>query len=400
MDRNLILTTAFRVWGKDMYTKTSLSTLAKELGITKTALYRHFDNKRALLHEMLSYFIDQYELENGEMIESLGTMDFRKAVGVYVQHILKFYSRHPGYYYFYIYFLIQGLYVSQPQLNALIEREARSFADSVRREAKLDQEKMTLLLKALYTHVIFWCEFSVGNSRDEIGGSLQARGKRIVDSLFRGFFPKVSMEQFSVEKIEAILTMDSNEFIEDDPRIEAIVNVIAREGLGNTSVSKIAAELNISKSSLYSFFKNKDEMLTKVKCKHRDWLNKVAKEKLQGIEMDIEKIYGVVLLIFYGFLHNRKSAIFFNWLRHQKIDFAEGKPGFSGEAHPIFQEAYKKGTIEKYRLQPHHIEGIFSVQVVMEVMDHITEEFDVQQMHSNIRELFRILAFGMERYLC
>jgi AcrR family transcriptional regulator len=58
MTREDIITAAFRVWGRELYQSTSLTQLAVELGVTKPALYRHFPHKQALLDGMYEWFFD------------------------------------------------------------------------------------------------------------------------------------------------------------------------------------------------------------------------------------------------------------------------------------------------------------------------------------------------------
>ncbi|MDR3336710.1 MAG: TetR/AcrR family transcriptional regulator, partial [Treponema sp.] len=60
MTKQDIITAAFRVWGRELYQTMSLTQIAGELGVTKPALYRHFNNKQALLDAMYGYFFDDH----------------------------------------------------------------------------------------------------------------------------------------------------------------------------------------------------------------------------------------------------------------------------------------------------------------------------------------------------
>ena len=55
-----IIQAAFRVWGREFYLETSLSQVAHELGVSKSALFRHFRNKDALLEAMMGSFFDDF----------------------------------------------------------------------------------------------------------------------------------------------------------------------------------------------------------------------------------------------------------------------------------------------------------------------------------------------------
>ncbi|MDR2078717.1 MAG: TetR/AcrR family transcriptional regulator, partial [Treponema sp.] len=60
MNKKDIIETAFRVWGQELFKTTSLSKIVQALGVTKSALYRHFESKDALLEGMYGYYCDHY----------------------------------------------------------------------------------------------------------------------------------------------------------------------------------------------------------------------------------------------------------------------------------------------------------------------------------------------------
>jgi AcrR family transcriptional regulator len=60
MNKDDILSAAFRAWGREGYKKMSLSEVAAELGVTKPALYRHFRDKERILAAMRGAFFDRY----------------------------------------------------------------------------------------------------------------------------------------------------------------------------------------------------------------------------------------------------------------------------------------------------------------------------------------------------
>ena len=58
MTRDDIVKAAFKVWGRDLYRTTSLTQIARELKVSKPALYRHFKDKNALLDAMYVAYFD------------------------------------------------------------------------------------------------------------------------------------------------------------------------------------------------------------------------------------------------------------------------------------------------------------------------------------------------------
>ena len=57
--RDNIIKTALRLFLQKGYEKTSLNHIAREVGITKPAIYHHFKNKDQLFHQVLSFFFEE-----------------------------------------------------------------------------------------------------------------------------------------------------------------------------------------------------------------------------------------------------------------------------------------------------------------------------------------------------
>ena len=60
-DRAAILRTAVDLFNRKGYDATSMGDLAKELGLTKPAIYHHFTNKEELLGEALDDALDEWK---------------------------------------------------------------------------------------------------------------------------------------------------------------------------------------------------------------------------------------------------------------------------------------------------------------------------------------------------
>ncbi|WP_335872710.1 TetR/AcrR family transcriptional regulator [Bacillus sp. 2205SS5-2] len=54
-----ILDTAYRLFAENGFEKTSMSLIAKEVGITKPAIYYYFPSKNALIHTLFQYLVKQ-----------------------------------------------------------------------------------------------------------------------------------------------------------------------------------------------------------------------------------------------------------------------------------------------------------------------------------------------------
>lgn len=61
-----ILTTALRLFAVNGYEAVSVSKIAAELGITKGALYKHYENKRAIFNSIFEY-VHQLDIERSKL---------------------------------------------------------------------------------------------------------------------------------------------------------------------------------------------------------------------------------------------------------------------------------------------------------------------------------------------
>jgi AcrR family transcriptional regulator len=75
-----IVKTALQLFLQKGYEKTSLNDIARDVGITKPAIYHHFKNKDELFHEVLSFFFEEMSKWSSARFSSCKTMkDLLKA---------------------------------------------------------------------------------------------------------------------------------------------------------------------------------------------------------------------------------------------------------------------------------------------------------------------------------
>jgi AcrR family transcriptional regulator len=93
MTRADIVQAALRAWGRDYYRTTSLSDVARELGVSKAALYRHFSSKQALLEAMYEWVLDDYAAKVREGFQRAAAAGPREAMVIMVRVIMGYYAR-------------------------------------------------------------------------------------------------------------------------------------------------------------------------------------------------------------------------------------------------------------------------------------------------------------------
>jgi TetR/AcrR family transcriptional repressor of mexJK operon len=74
----LILNEAYRLFARNGYEKTSLSMIAKEVGLTKPALYYYFSSKEALFHALLQEVCKEIRFDTFFPIKEFTTENFKE----------------------------------------------------------------------------------------------------------------------------------------------------------------------------------------------------------------------------------------------------------------------------------------------------------------------------------
>ena len=89
-----IIKTAFKVWGRELYKIESLTSVARELGVSKAAIYRHFADKQALLDAMTTVFFDNYAAFVKKGFEQASiTEDMNERFLIMMRVITEFYGK-------------------------------------------------------------------------------------------------------------------------------------------------------------------------------------------------------------------------------------------------------------------------------------------------------------------
>ena len=128
---------------------------------------------------------------------------------------------------------------------------------------------------------------------------------------------------FNTEQYERI---EKNSFVQDSelpqrPKIlEAIAQIVAKEGIWNVTLNKIAKTLAMSKSSLYFYFDNKNAMLENLIRNELEIIGRVFTSSLHLFDDSYEKIYSLLCKINSLVLKDPEHVKIINWFNFQSKD--------------------------------------------------------------------------------
>ena len=134
-----IIDAAFKVWGRNFYRKTSLSQLANELGVSKPALYRHFENKQALIDAMIGRFFDDFAASiRMDYEQALGASEADEGIFAIIRSIAGFYGRN-------VYDFVFSL------INVYDRKSAGRIAAQELKSRGVDMETLYIIMKKKYS---------------------------------------------------------------------------------------------------------------------------------------------------------------------------------------------------------------------------------------------------------
>jgi AcrR family transcriptional regulator len=326
-----IIQAAFKVWGRSLYLDTSLTQVARELRVSKPALYRHFKNKQALLDAMYASFFDDYAaFIKADYERAIAAADKTEGMLIMMRAILEYYARNV---YAFIFSLIQvygnrevGNMADQLRSRGVDMREFRRFQGNFGAYPLVFQltiATMTFLMayshKQRYDH---GQDMDAILSEAAIGKMVSPIDKKITAGLG---FDRVVVDAIDYEGLEKRVSA-SVHIIEDDGLLRAVAGAVAEAGPWNASMDMVAKRSGLSKSGLYAHFKNKQDMLAQLFLTEFNRLADFADASRGYSDVPEEQLYLVIISIA-DYLRSRPEILItVDWLKTRRLDLGLSAP--------------------------------------------------------------------------
>ena len=329
---------AFRVWGRNFYRKTSLSQLAKELGVSKPALYRHFICKQALTSAMTERFLDDFSASiRADFERALQTNDVDDGISIIVQSITNYFARNV----YALIFSITNIYERNLEIYSISDRLKSRSVDMdvleriIEKKYKCDQKIIRLVFASLTFLMSHFHRIKETTDNPPTDEDIKNITDLITMTIKNGLnFPqqKVSLNFDELEKKIDNMALNAD----TEPFFKAVAEAVAQAGPWDVSMEMVAKKLGRSKSSLYGHFKNKKDMLRRLFVTE---FKRIIEYSHQGISLSDkpeEQLYlGIYSITVY--LRSRPEILIaMNWFRSRKIDL--GKPDKNIEIFRLFED--------------------------------------------------------------
>ncbi|MDR2797159.1 MAG: TetR/AcrR family transcriptional regulator [Treponema sp.] len=337
-----IIKTAFQVWGRSLYQSTSLSDIAQALGVSKSALYRHFKSKQALLDAMYEWFFDEYAaFIKPQYHKARASEDKRERLLIMVRIMVEYYIRNRDTSIFSL-ILVYGNQHLENMVSSMVSRglDMREFWGI--EEGNPSYPSFTQLVIAsliffvAYFHkcdhpskeapsdeqvrqFVGWVEEKIACGLGLYQETIEALDFEELESRF-----DQGVLRFNIDKCPQDMQGSDKKYkkSEDESLLKAIAAVVAEAGPWNASMDMVARRSGLSKSGLYSHFKNKQDMIRYVFIEEFKRILRYAQVGLTLSTVPEEQLYLVILSIV-DCLRSRPEILqAIDWLRtrHLNID--------------------------------------------------------------------------------
>ncbi|MCR5606078.1 MAG: TetR/AcrR family transcriptional regulator [Treponema sp.] len=305
-----IISAAFSFYSKPIFTDISLSKIAEKVGISKAAIFKHFKNKNELEIAMHNKMINELSLVLEDMQRYYNDMKNSEALPL----IISFLGENQEY--------LNYLLVSMPEITEdNLVKELRQHGIVLLNSIYNDDgtiRSLSQYFKSVFVSTTMLIFLTYRSQLLEEGKKceLQNFSHKIASFIEKGFQEKTAkMQLLRFMEIDEICKKATKPFESIDKTLVAISTVISKYGIRNVTVERIANELGMAKSSLYTGFANKAEMIHSLITNEIENLYKIIMENIVNVKTPGEKLYLIIETEFAYFSEREEIIDVCKWIQ-------------------------------------------------------------------------------------
>ena len=329
MTRDDIISTAFKVWGRDLYRTMSLTQISLKLGVSKPALYRHFRDKDALLDAMYTaYFDDCAAFIRDSYNRALSAADQKEAGLIMMRIFSEYYIRNRE---MFVFSLIQVFSRRESKYRGDelrergidLQRLARKAGGSIRYPSNI-----LLFVTTLVFNISLFHRFTRKRgeilSDDLVNKSLAQIENQVLRGLGLNAGRVAALNYLKLENQAAKTEYGDKE---NDALLSAVAGAVAEAGPWNASMEMVARRSGLSKSGLYAHFKNKKDMLNKLFVTEFTRIMDFARAQVETSEVPEEQLYLAIITIVNYLRARPEILVAMDWIKTRRLDIGGGSSG-------------------------------------------------------------------------
>lgn len=377
-----ILEAAFTISKREI--SWSMQDIAREVGVSKPALYRHYANRAELEQKM-----EERVMEH--IFTAIKSSDnSRENIRMAVVGALR---DQPDYYMFLTKQLItvdsfaeralKYLIDSSPRISGYFSRINNAPADEYHKQSLGIQKNAITVLLASYNCM------SIREYQNEL---LRRNAEG---------FPEFRLpEENRLDELDRIpVSFDDNS---SSKLFDAIARAVQAQGIASVTVEKIAEEMGTAKSSLYFYYENKQAMLTELISYESDTILGLLKRHVRQGETFEEQLY-LAMTAHARYLLRKPGVItVFNWIRYEMIT------NHHDVTHPDTQKSdiLDSFTTSQFKTSCPNVQlGILSIIKWVLILSsgctirEYEKGMDKETIMQSIRTMYKLILFGDKELL-
>jgi len=326
MTRDDIIRAAFKVWGRELYRTTSLNDIAHELGVSKTALYRHFKDKDSILEAMYpAYFDDCAAFIKNGCDRAASAASRREAHLIVMRTIAEYFLRNSEA------FIFSLARVFDKRDKRTVSEEFRKrgidFGQMVQKpgETASYPSKMQLILATLFFCIAYFhhqnYEKGENPTEEEVKASLVQMEERIGKGLKLDAQRIAALDYESIEKQAAVTVYEDTE---DNALLRAVAEAVAEAGPWNATMEMVARRSGLSKSGLYAHFKNRQDMLDRLFVTEFNRIANFARAQIDTYDAVEAQLYHAIISIVYYLRSRPEILVAIDWIKTRQLELGKG----------------------------------------------------------------------------
>jgi|GEM_PF-2989987 len=396
-----IIEAAFSFYTEPRYTDLSLSAIAAKVGISKTAIFRHFKNKEDLFSTMEQFLFDRTADNLRAVQAQFGADCLHKTEGwrMLLEKTIFMLASHAEYIWF-----IKSIFVSHQNTDVMLFRELRKRGLDLYSGADVQISEDGNRLRVDDPVIFFSTKYVINTLFFIIGEAALHHPEKLdkdhvkefaatVARMFEdGIYEKedwLSVEQMA--QIDSKCCLDVNSLPPEDPVFVAISKVVRKKGIPHVTVESVAAELGLAKSSLYTYFSSKSEMMSNLIEKEISALVGYVGNAVKNITSPVEIDYGVIRAEMSFFKEHPSFIPVACWLHISGSLMPDGMMKGMNEVMKNETVPYiRRFSINRFFLS--NWLGVLSSLIFLHTMD---QELTDDQMLQTIKQCFMYIQRGL-----
>ena len=286
-----ILECAFGLYEKPRMSEISLSEIAAKAGISKTAIFRHYKNKEDLMEKMRERFFEAFALMISQLDDSRKPYNL-KGVEKAVRCVFDFCKNYPNYLSYFLQESLSDELLTEGVNMVLLDNGINVINEDVFKDKKnyVAQNMVPSFFQHTLLHFLILAFCSM---KDVVKiNDIERYKTKVSELIYSGLGKKknpISEERKKELDEHCKLQLESDE--KSNRFFNAFVQLMQDNRSSKITVEKIAAALGMAKSSIYSFFANKNDYLMNMLFQETERVCAILKEKSAAAKNPDEAIY-------------------------------------------------------------------------------------------------------------